>query len=153
MRPCWEQFAQTTSGIAKLNGELTPLEPDANRTVTAGDDPSAPRLAPAAMNDYVTAYFAAYGTLEALKRRAREGGSWHVQVSLTQSAMWFLKLGVLTDVSVGQEIGDVREFLETRDTPYGEMTYLRPALEMSSTQPYWAISSRPLGSDTAEWLS
>ena len=153
MRPGWEQFAQSTSGIAKLNGELTPLEPDANRTVTVGDDPGAPRLAPAAMNDYVTAYFAAYGALEALKRRAREGGSWHVQVSLTQSAMWFLKLGVLTDVSVGQEIGDVREFLETRDTPYGEMTYLRPALEMSSTQPYWAISSRPLGSDTAEWLS
>ena len=121
--------------------------------MTVGDDPGAPRLAPAAMNDYVTAYFAAYGALEALKRRAREGGSWHVQVSLTQSAMWFLKLGVLTDVSVGQEIGDVREFLETRDTPYGEMTYLRPTLEMSSTQPYWAIPSRPLGSDTAEWLS
>ena len=77
-----------------MQGELAPLEPDWDRAHAAGTDPSVPRLAPAPMNDYSTAYFAAYGVLEALRRRATEGGSWHVQVSLTQTAMWYLKLGV-----------------------------------------------------------
>jgi len=93
-RPGWEQLAQTVSGIAQMQGELAPLEPDWDRAHAAGTDPSVPRLAPAPMNDYSTAYFAAYGVLEALRRRATEGGSWHVQVSLTQTAMWYLKLGV-----------------------------------------------------------
>jgi crotonobetainyl-CoA:carnitine CoA-transferase CaiB-like acyl-CoA transferase len=93
-RPGWEQLAQTVSGVAQLQGELAPLLPDRERLVAAGENPDVPRLAPAPMNDYSTAYFAAYGVLEALRRRATEGGSWHVQVSLTQTAMWYLRLGM-----------------------------------------------------------
>ena len=48
-----------------------------------------PRLAPAAVNDYSTGYLAAYGTMTALARRATEGGSWHVQVALSQTCMWY----------------------------------------------------------------
>jgi len=29
----------------------------------------------------------------ALRRRAREGGSYHVRISLTRAAMWFASLG------------------------------------------------------------
>jgi crotonobetainyl-CoA:carnitine CoA-transferase CaiB-like acyl-CoA transferase len=104
------------------------------------------------MNDYVTASFATYGVLEALQRRAEEGGSWHVQVSLTQTSMWFTRLGLLQDVSQEQNIGAVDDFLETHDTPYGEMLHLAPVLQMSDTQPYWAFGTRPLGTDIAEWI-
>ncbi len=93
-RPGWEQLAQSASGIAHLQGKLAPLQPDLEASVAVGEDPSAPRLVPAPMNDYSTAYFAAYGVLEALRRRATEGGSWHVQISLTQTAMWYVRLGL-----------------------------------------------------------
>ena len=99
-RPGWEQLAQTVSGVAQLQGELAPLLPDRERLVAAGENPDVPRLAPAPMNDYSTAYFAAYGVLEALRRRAIEGGSWHVQVSLTQTAMWYLRLGMNSKVDL-----------------------------------------------------
>jgi crotonobetainyl-CoA:carnitine CoA-transferase CaiB-like acyl-CoA transferase len=151
-RPGWEQFAQTVSGVAKLQGQMSPLSPDNERSIAAGTDPHAPRLTGAAMNDYVTASFATYGVLEALQRRAKEGGSWHVQVSLTQTSMWFARLGLLQDVSHEQNIGVVDDFLETHDTPYGEMAHLAPVLQMSDTQPYWAFGTRPLGSDVAEWI-
>ena len=180
-RPGWEQLAQTVSGIALLQGERAPLAADLDRALAAGEDPGAPRLAPAPMNDYTTAYFAAYGVLEALRRRATEGGSWHVQVSLTQTAMWYLRLGTSSPgdlaslASLGGETnifsrdlrkdtlyrliegnpsssqGGIDHFFETHDTPYGEMTHLAPVLQMSETQPYWSFGARPLGSDNPQW--
>jgi crotonobetainyl-CoA:carnitine CoA-transferase CaiB-like acyl-CoA transferase len=150
-RPGYEQYSQIISGLADLQGKLAPLEPNDDARTALGDDPQAPRLVGAAVNDYTTAYFAAYGVLEALRRRAVEGGSWHVQVSLTQTSMWFQKLGLIEGVAPGNNLGNVSEFLESHDTPYGEMTHLAPSLQMSETQPYWAFGSRPLGSDSPEW--
>jgi hypothetical protein len=39
-----------------------------------------------------------------------------------------------------------------RETGWGLMRFLRPALRMSETDPYWALPSSPLGSDVARWL-
>jgi crotonobetainyl-CoA:carnitine CoA-transferase CaiB-like acyl-CoA transferase len=150
-RPGYEQYSQIISGLADLQGKLAPSEPNSDARAALGDDAQAPRLVGGAVNDYTTAYFAAYGVLEALRRRAIEGGSWHVQVSLTQTAMWFQNLGLIEGVTPDTRLGDISEFLETHETPYGEMTHLAPALQMSETQPYWAFGSRPLGSDFPEW--
>ena len=51
-----------------------------------------PRLLPAAATDYNTGYLAALGTMVALARRAREGGSWLVRASLSQTGMWLARL-------------------------------------------------------------
>ena len=150
-RPGYEQYSQIISGLADLQGKLAPIEPNADTRIALGNDPQAPRLVGAAVNDYTTAYFAAYGVLEALRRRAVEGGSWHVQVSLTQTSMWFQNLGLIEGVGSETKLGDVTDFLETHDTPYGEMRHLAPSLHMSETEPYWAFGSRPLGSDSPEW--
>ncbi|WP_328702798.1 CoA transferase [Belnapia mucosa] len=69
----WEQIAQSVSGIAHTHGEVTGV--------------GRPKLAPAPICDYLTGYLAAFGAMLALARRAREGGSYHVQASLCQSAM------------------------------------------------------------------
>ncbi len=66
-RAGWEQVAQTVTGIAPKalpNAQNYSLPPP---------------------NDYTTGYLAAYGVLLALARRARDGGSYHVRVSLCQS--------------------------------------------------------------------
>ena len=67
-RPGWEQLAQTVTGLA-----------------TAQGSPDRPQRMPVAACDYTTGYLAALGTLVALGRRAREGGSYHVRASLCQS--------------------------------------------------------------------
>ena len=86
-RPGWEQLAQTVTGIA------------------VGDDPMArPALIPAAACDYTTGYLTALGVMGALHRRATEGGSWHVQTSLVQTAMWLNRLGRVLRPGRGERV-------------------------------------------------
>lgn len=134
-RPGWEQLAQATTGVCVLQGAAT-----------------APALAPAAMNDYTTGYFGALGALLALRRRATEGGSWLVTVSLSQTSMWFYRLGHRLDATSASGVGEAPDWLEDRDTGYGRMTYLRPALRMSETEPRWELPTAPLGSGEPAWL-
>lgn len=135
-RPGWEQLAQSTTGVA----------------VTQGGE-GRPVLAPAAMNDYTTGYFAALGAMTALRRRAEEGGSWHVTVSLSQTSMWYDRLGHDLQPGDATGLGDVSGFLEEHDTGYGHMTHLRPPLQMSETPPRWELPTAPLGSGRPEWLA
>lgn len=133
-RPGWEQLAQAATGITMLHGE------------------GRPALAPAAMNDYTTGYFGALGALMALRRRATEGGSWHVTVSLAQTGMWFLRLGHDLDSRPAAGGGGLdAAWFEERETGYGTMRFLRPALGMSETPPGWALPTSPPGSGEAVW--
>jgi crotonobetainyl-CoA:carnitine CoA-transferase CaiB-like acyl-CoA transferase len=133
-RPGWEQLAQATTGVAVVQG---------------GADK--PTLAPAAMNDYTTGYFAAMGTMIALRRRAQEGGSWLVRVSLSQTSMWYYRLGIGLDGGAASGIGDMAPFMQERDTPYGRMKHLKPPLQMSETPPRWALPSAPIGTGRPIW--
>jgi crotonobetainyl-CoA:carnitine CoA-transferase CaiB-like acyl-CoA transferase len=52
-----------------------------------------PALVPAAPTDYTTGYLAAFGAMAGLARRAKEGGSYHVRVSLSRSSMFIQRFG------------------------------------------------------------
>ena len=107
-----------------------------------------------AMNDYCTGYWGAYGVLEALKRRAVEGGSWHVSVSLGQTAAWFLRMGTPHDMGAADpEIGYqlAEEFSEDVDSDYGRLTRLKFPIEFSRTEPRWSRTVKP-GTHAPEWL-
>ena len=75
----WEQVAQIMTGLTTIEDESTKM--------------NSPSLLPAAANDYITGYLGAYGALLALARRAKEGGSYHVRVSLCQTAMMIYRNG------------------------------------------------------------
>ncbi|MGH9170983.1 MAG: CoA transferase [Acidimicrobiales bacterium] len=134
-RPGWEQLAQAATGV------------------TCQQSSPVPAIVPAAMNDYTTGYLGALGAMVALRRRAVEGGSWLVGVSLARTAMWFQALGADLDPARAQPLGDLAPLMEARDTGYGHLSFLRPALEMSATPPYFAETVRPLGSDPPVWAA
>ena len=78
-RPGFDQSAGSVSGMMLLEGGGT-----------------APRLPPIlVVNDYIVPWLAQVGVVAALRRRASEGGSYHVHVSLTRVALWILSLGIL----------------------------------------------------------
>jgi crotonobetainyl-CoA:carnitine CoA-transferase CaiB-like acyl-CoA transferase len=133
-RAGWEQLAQTASGLAHAH---------------SGDGP--PRLVPAAATDYTTGYLAAWGAMEALHRRATEGGSWRVRVSLCQTAQWLLRLGARCDPTAHTGLGDVGRLQITSETPYGRLRHLAPAVRLSATPPRWEQPTVPLGHDPPEW--
>jgi crotonobetainyl-CoA:carnitine CoA-transferase CaiB-like acyl-CoA transferase len=138
-RPGWEQLGQSVSGMAHEEG---------------GAD--APRLVPAAACDYTTGYLAALGVLVALLRRARNGGSYQVRVSLARTGMWYMAQprvpsdAVLPQATASREA--VSRFSIRTDTDYGCMYHLAPVVQMSRTPTSWTLPSPLNGSSSAHWL-
>jgi hypothetical protein len=133
-RAGWEQLAQTVTGIASENG-----------------GPETPRLLPAAATDYTTGYLAALGTLAALARRAREGGSYEVRVSLARSGMWLQELDRVDGVPIGVGQDQLDRYMQETMTEKGRIHHLGPVLELSETPPHWARATADLGSHPPQW--
>nr|ART36881.1 D192 [uncultured bacterium] len=120
---------------------------------SAGATP--PRHMPAQALDYVTGYLLAFGAIVALRRRAREGGSYLVRCSLAQTGRWLWNLG-RTDFDPAAlpnlDPDGVADLLMTSESKKGLLTHLAPVLQMSETPPRWERASSPLGSDEPIWL-
>jgi crotonobetainyl-CoA:carnitine CoA-transferase CaiB-like acyl-CoA transferase len=114
-----------------------------------------PRLPVTGMiNDYLTGYLGAAGAAAALVKRADEGGSWHVTVNLTRTAMWCGSLGLVDPGLAGR--GDEHTLGEP--VPYdapsllGDVHMLAPPVRFSATPPSWpAPLLVPRGSGRAGW--
>jgi crotonobetainyl-CoA:carnitine CoA-transferase CaiB-like acyl-CoA transferase len=116
----------------------------------------APRIMPVSAIDYVSGYLMAFGAMVALERRAREGGSWRVRVSLARTGRWIVDRGVLDPAQVAgtpAELPDdaiARVTLET-PSPLGRIRHLAPVARMSETPPHWARPPLPLGHNAPAW--
>lgn len=117
-----------------------------------------PRFPPTlVLNDYIAGYLGAAGVLAALRRQAKEGGSYHVRVNLTRAAMWYQSLGQFPgidfDASLPQHRMTDAETM-SRMTPYGEVQRLVPQVRLSRTPGRWRdplVAVR--GSDRPVWAS
>ncbi len=112
-----------------------------------------PRPLPAQALDHASGYLLAFGIMAALRRRAVEGGSWKVEVSLAATGKWLRRLGRVED---GFAIADpAREdfsaFLETSDSGFGRLSAVRHAGVLADTPAFFARPSVPLGHDAAAW--
>jgi crotonobetainyl-CoA:carnitine CoA-transferase CaiB-like acyl-CoA transferase len=73
--------------------------------------------------DYIVAWLTSVGIMSALRRRAVEGGSYRVVVSLTRVTLWLLSLGIFekkyahTTAGSSDEHTYVASDLFTADTP------------------------------------
>jgi crotonobetainyl-CoA:carnitine CoA-transferase CaiB-like acyl-CoA transferase len=122
-RPGFDQSAGSVTGMMLLEGST-----------------DRPRLPPImVVNDYIVPWLAQAGVAAALRRRADEGGSWHVHVSLTRVALWILSLGIFDREwahSVAGTAGE-HEYLDpetfTAATPMGAYQGVTDQVEMSAT--------------------
>ena len=135
-RAGWEQVAQTMTGLCHEG------------------TPDHPQLLPAAANDYTTGYLGAYGILLALARRAVEGGSYHVRVSLCQSGMFIYRQGDVgyQKPNLGLSEAELGALLVESQPAYGKLRFLGPVVRMSETQPFWDKPTPVLGGNKPEWL-
>lgn len=115
---------------------------------------NAPRHLPCQALDHATGYLAAFGAMIALARRAREGGSWHVRLSLAQTGRWLQSFGIVPDGLQAPDFArtDVCDRIERIASPFGMLDAVRPAERLSVTPPSLARPSVPPGTDDARWL-
>ena len=140
----FDTVVQTVSGITSRQAEVVP-----------GKTPG-PQFYPVSAIDYCTGYLMAFGAMVALARRAREGGSWLVRISLAQVGKWIVDLGEVSESAARDAPAEFTpEELErwsmVTDTPSGKLRHLKPVVQLSETAPYWARPSVPLGYHRAEW--
>ena len=98
------------------------------------------------------------GALSALKRRAIEGGSYRVTVSLTRTCLWMLSMG-LFDRSFAQETaGSTEEHtyvppdLFQAQTPLGQYQGVTEQVQMTRTPGGYSTILVPRGSSQPRWL-
>ncbi|HSH92379.1 MAG TPA: CoA transferase, partial [Ramlibacter sp.] len=115
-----------------------------------------PVFAPVAQQDYVAGYVMAFGAMAALARRATEGGSWHVRVSLAGCGEWIRRHGEVARENydgcpsqVPQEL--VQPWLRDSASPVGVITHLGPVTQMSATPARWARPVPAAGSSPRTW--
>jgi crotonobetainyl-CoA:carnitine CoA-transferase CaiB-like acyl-CoA transferase len=140
----FDTVVQTVSGITSRQGELFP-----------GAAPG-PQFYPVSAIDYLTGYLMAFGAMVALARRAREGGSWLVRISLAQTGRWLLGRGEvpqrqLKDVPKEFTPAEIERWSTTSDTPMGRLHHLAPVVRLSETPARWARPSVPLGHHEPAW--
>ena len=140
----FDTVVQTVSGITTRQAEVVPGE-------TAG-----PQFYPVSAIDYCTGYLMAAGAMIALKRRAEQGGSWLVRISLAQVGKWIVDLGevpeaALRDVPTEFTAAELDRWSMVTDTPSGRLRHLKPVVQLSETPPYWARPSVPLGYHPPAW--
>jgi crotonobetainyl-CoA:carnitine CoA-transferase CaiB-like acyl-CoA transferase len=117
-----------------------------------------PKNPPVAINDFVTGWLATVGILQALKRRATEGGSYRVTVSLSRTTLWLLSLGIFDKryaqytAGSSDEHANIEPELFTADTPMGRYTGLTEQVVMSATPGSYAHILDPRGSSQPQWL-
>ena len=113
-----------------------------------------PRFAPANPLDYMTGYLAAFGVMVALSRRAHEGGSYRVRLSLAQTGRWLAGLPRVACDGVAADLPRERldALMMTSETPFGRLRHLAPVAQLSETPARWDRPSVPLDHDTPEWL-
>ncbi|WP_454691230.1 CoA transferase [Achromobacter aloeverae] len=109
------------------------------------------------ISDYVAAWLGAVGIMQALKRRATEGGSYKVSVSLTRTVSWLMELGIFDQKYARSAANavDERAYIDPdpilADTPMGFYKGVAEQVEMTRTPGRYKHLLLPLGSCQPEW--
>ena len=135
----FDSLVQTATGFNHAEGQA------------AGVD--GPKELPAQMLDHATGYLMAFGAVMAKARQSREGGSWHVRVSLARTGQWLWNLGRVPDGFKTEDLkGEtVQPFIEEIPSGFGPLRSVRHSTVLSKTPAFWARPAMPLGSHPAEW--
>jgi crotonobetainyl-CoA:carnitine CoA-transferase CaiB-like acyl-CoA transferase len=135
----FDSLVQTATGFNHAEGQAAGVE--------------GPKELPAQMLDHATGYLMAFGAMMAKARQSREGGSWHVRVSLAQTGRWLWNLGRVANGINTEDLkaDDVSPFMEEIPSGFGPLRSVRHSAVLSRTHALWARPAMPLGSHLPQW--
>jgi hypothetical protein len=140
-RPGFDEIGASVAGVFALEGTL--------------GQPRQPPIVP--ICDNVVGWLGTVGVLAALRRRAIEGGSYRVVVSLTRTVLWLLSLGIFDKAYARATAGSTEEHsyvapdLFTAETALGTYQGMTDQVVMSRTPGSFSTVLVPRGSCKPEW--
>jgi CoA-transferase family III len=142
-RPGFDEIGAAVSGVFAIEGSAA--------------RPRQPVIVP--IVDNVVGWLGTTGIVAALRRRAIEGGSYRVTVSLTRTVLWLLSLGIFDKAYAKATAGSTDEHtyvapdLFTAETPLGTYQGMTDQIVLSRTPGAYRTVLAPRGSSKPEWLS
>jgi crotonobetainyl-CoA:carnitine CoA-transferase CaiB-like acyl-CoA transferase len=139
----FDEIGAAVSGLFSIEG--TPTQP------------KSPSIIP--ICDNVVGWLGTAGVLEALRRRATEGGSYRVVVSLTRTVLWLLSMGIFDKAYAQETAGSKEEHMYvapdvfTAETPLGTYQGFTDQVVLSRTPGSFRTVLAPRGSSKPEWLA
>ena len=135
----FDSLVQTTTGFNHAEGQAAGV--------------TGPKELPAQILDHASGYLMAFGAMMARLQQAREGGSWHVRVSLAQTGRWLWNLGRIERGLATPDIGQDAAHSLTEEMPsgFGSLRAVRHAAILSVTPARWSRPSVPLGTHPPHW--
>jgi crotonobetainyl-CoA:carnitine CoA-transferase CaiB-like acyl-CoA transferase len=139
----FDEIGAAVSGLFSIEG--TPTQP------------KSPAIIP--ICDNVVGWLGTVGVLEALRRRAAEGGSYRVVVSLTRTVLWLFSMGIFDKGYAQETAGSSDEHtyvapdLFTAETPLGTYQGFTDQVVLSRTPGAFRTVLVPRGSSKPEWLA
>ncbi|KAH7115047.1 CoA-transferase family III domain-containing protein [Dendryphion nanum] len=149
----FDSLVQTCSGINFEDAEAYCKHSGRSESTS---DPV--RVLPCQALDHGAGYMLATGIIAALYKRAIVGGSYEVEVSLAGVMKYLRSLGRYrwdeafhrSDFLAPE---DVHQYLETKQTGFGQLQAVRHSATLNGVTTGWDIMPKPLGSDEAVWLT
>jgi crotonobetainyl-CoA:carnitine CoA-transferase CaiB-like acyl-CoA transferase len=141
-RPGFDEIGAAVTGLFAIEGTLA--------------QPKSPPIIP--IVDNVVGWLGTVGVLAALRRRAVEGGSYRVTVSLTRTVLWLFSLGIFdkayakATAGSSDEHANIAPDLFTAETPLGMYQGMTDQVVLSKTPPSFRTVLVPRGSSKPEWL-
>jgi crotonobetainyl-CoA:carnitine CoA-transferase CaiB-like acyl-CoA transferase len=141
-RPGFDEIGGAVTGLFSIEGTL--------------EEPKSPPIIP--ICDNVVGWLGTVGILAALRRRAVEGGSYRVTVSLTRTLLWLFSLGIFdkdyarSTAGSSDEHADIAPDLFTAETPLGTYQGITEKI-LSRTPASFRTVLVPRGSSKPEWLA
>ena len=141
-RPGFDEIGAAVTGVFTTEGSLA--------------HPKSPPIIP--IVDNIVGWLGTIGVLAALRRRAVEGGSYRVTVSLTRTVLWLISLGIFdkayarATAGSSDEHADIAPDLFTAETPLGTYQGMTDQGILSRTPGSFRTVLVPRGSSKPEWL-
>src|SRR5262252_6264839 len=141
-RPGFDEIGAAVTGVFTTEGSLA--------------HPKSPPIIP--IVDTIVGWLGTVGVLAALRRRAVEGGSYRVTVSLTRTVLWLLSLGIfdkeyaMATAGSSDQHANIAPDLFTAETPLGTYQGMTDQGILSRTPDSFRTVLVPRGSSKPEWL-
>jgi crotonobetainyl-CoA:carnitine CoA-transferase CaiB-like acyl-CoA transferase len=137
----FDSLVQTSTGFNAAEGEAAGI--------------ATPKELPAQILDHATGHLMAFAATMARIRQSREGGSWHVRLSLAQTGNWLWDMGRVEGGLRAADLteADVEPFLEGMPSGFGALLAVTHAARLDDAAPQWDRPSVPLGTDAPDWPS
>jgi crotonobetainyl-CoA:carnitine CoA-transferase CaiB-like acyl-CoA transferase len=135
----FDSLVQTATGFNHASGRDAGLD--------------APKELPAQILDHATGHLMAFGAMMARWRQERDGGSWHVRLSLAQTGNWLWGMGRLSSGMAAPDLSgdDVKSYVAEMPSGFGELDAVTHAALLPKTPAVWTRPSVPLGTDPPVW--